>query len=102
MTAHETPKAILGQVNYDWEKGEIEMEPEIAAKIRIFRKEISKLATEKNELQMEKYSRLVADKSTRQEDSEDEADSDSSSDSESSNDDSSSESDSSSSEDSDG
>jgi len=46
MTAQEQLKARLGTVEYDWEKGEVAMEPEVAEKIRIFHEEISKIREE--------------------------------------------------------
>jgi len=50
MTAQEQLKARLGAVEYDWEKGEVAMEPEVAEKIRIFQQEIAKLAEENRSL----------------------------------------------------
>lgn len=99
MTAQESLKARLGEVDYDWEKGEIEMEPEIAEKIRIFQEEILKLVTENSELQVEN-NRLVADNIGQKNEESDDSSSDDSSD-DSSSDDSDSESDSSSDDDSD-
>ena len=79
MTAQEKLKARIGAVEYDWEKGEIAMEPEVAEKIRIFHEEIAKIQAENRTLEDENL-RLKSDSS------------DSSSDSSSSSDDSSSDS----------
>lgn len=97
MSAQEQLKARLGTVDYEWEKGEVAMEPEIAEKIRIFQEEILKLAQENRSLALEN-SRLVADNRANKSDSSDsdtdssDTDSDSSSsDSDSDTDDSSDE-----------
>lgn len=56
MTTHEELKARMGNVNYDWEKGEIFMEPEVAEKIRIFHEEIAKVREENRVLEQENSS----------------------------------------------
>lgn len=53
MTAQEQLKARLGTVEYDWEKGEVAMEPEVAEKIRIFHEEIAKIREENRLLEQE-------------------------------------------------
>ena len=53
MTAQEQLKARLGAVDYEWEKGEIAMEPEVAEKIRIFHEEIAKIRDENRLLEEE-------------------------------------------------
>ena len=53
MTAQEQLKARLGAVDYEWEKGEIFMEPEVAEKIRIFQSEIAKVREENRILEEE-------------------------------------------------
>lgn len=80
MSAHEQLKARLGTVDYDWEKGEVAMEPEIAEKIRIFQEEIEKLAQENRSLALENE-RLGAENSSSSEESScsDSSDTDSSS-----------------------
>eukprot|EP00092_Neocalanus_flemingeri_P017497 GFUD01018928.1.p1 GENE.GFUD01018928.1~~GFUD01018928.1.p1 ORF type:complete len:338 (+),score=96.42 GFUD01018928.1:441-1454(+) len=99
MSAQEQLKARLGTVDYEWEKGEVSMEPEIAEKIRIFQQEILKLAQENRSMALEN-TRLVEENSADKSDSSSSSDSDSSdSDSDSSSSDSDTDSDSSSSED---
>jgi len=100
MSAQEQLKARLGTVDYDWEKGEVAMEPETAEKIRIFQEEILKIAEENRKLALEN-SRLVAEnKASKSESSESDTDSDSSdSDTDSSSSDSDSDTDTDSSED---
>lgn len=94
MSAQEQLKARLGAVDYEWEKGEVAMEPEIAEKIRIFQQEILKLAQENRILALEN-TRLVAENKANKSDSSS-SDSDSSdSDSDSSSSDSETDSDSS-------
>lgn len=53
MTAQEQLKARLGAVDYEWEKGEIFMEPEVAEKIRIFQSEIARVREENRILEEE-------------------------------------------------
>jgi len=77
MSAQEQLKARLGTVDYEWEKGEVAMEPEIAEKIRIFQQEILNLAQENRNLTLEN-SRLVAENRANKSDSSS-SDSDSSS-----------------------
>lgn len=60
VRAQEKLKARLGTVDYDWEKGEVKMEPETAEKIRIFQQEILKLVAD-NRILRNENSRLVAD-----------------------------------------
>jgi len=97
--AQEQLKARLGAVDYDFEKGEVAMEPEVAEKIRILHEEIVKL-TEENRLLQNENSLLKAgssgfttdssgsssDSDSDSSSSEDESDSDSSSSSSSSED----------------
>jgi len=98
MSAQEQLKARLGTVDYDWEKGEVAMEPETAEKIRIFQEEIMKIAEENRKLALEN-SRLVAEnKASKSESSDSDTDS-SDSDSDSSSSDSDSDTDTDSSED---
>merc|ERR1711978_634913 len=95
--AQEQLKARLGAVDYDFEKGEVAMEPEVAEKIRILHEEIVKLSEENRLLQDENSllksgsSGFTTDSSGSSSDSdsdssssEDESDSDSSSSSSSS------------------
>jgi len=70
MSAQEQLKARLGTVDYDWEKGEVAMEPEIAEKIRIFQEEILKLARENRDMALEN-SRLVAENKANKSESSD-------------------------------
>merc|ERR1719319_1373876 len=42
----EDKKLREGQVEYDWRKGEVHMEPETAQKIQVFQNEIAKLDSE--------------------------------------------------------
>merc|ERR1712141_382066 len=97
--AQEQLKARLGAVDYDFEKGEVAMEPEVAEKIRILHEEIVKLSEENRLLQDENSllksgsSGFTTDSSASSSDSdsdssssEDESDSDSSSSSSSSED----------------
>jgi len=97
--AQEQLKARLGAVDYDFEKGEVAMEPEVAEKIRILHEEIVKLSEENRLLQDENSllksgsSGFTTDSSGSSSDSdsdssssEDESDSDSSSSSSSSED----------------
>jgi len=60
--AQEQLKARLGAVDYDFEKGEVAMEPEVAEKIRILHKEIVKLS-EENRLLQDENSLLKAESS---------------------------------------
>jgi len=97
--AQEQLKARLGAVDYDFEKGEVAMEPEVAEKIRILHEEIVKL-TEENRLLQDENSLLQSgssgfrtdssgsssDSDSDSSSSEDESDSDSSSSSSSSED----------------
>jgi len=97
--AQEQLKARLGAVDYDIEKGEVAMEPEVAEKIRILHEEIVKL-TEENRLLQDENSLLKSgssgfrtdssgsssDSDSDSSSSEDESDSDSSSSSSSSED----------------
>jgi len=46
----EEKKAREGEVEYDWRKGEVHMEPETAQKIRVFQNEIANLEAENKEL----------------------------------------------------
>merc|ERR1712141_285714 len=92
--AQEQLKARLGAVDYDFEKGEVAMEPEVAEKIRILHEEIVKLTAENRLIQEEnsllKSSGLTTDGGSSSDSdsdsssSEDESDSDSSSSSSSS------------------
>ena len=52
----EDKKAREGQVEYDWRKGEVHMEPETAQKIRVFQNEIAKLDSENKGLLVKKNS----------------------------------------------
>jgi len=61
MSAEEQLKARLGTVDYDWRKGEVAMEPEVAEKIRIFQEEILRMAQENRSL-MRENSRLISEK----------------------------------------
>lgn len=92
MSAQEQLKARLGTVDYEWEKGEVAMEPEIAEKIRIFQEEILKLAQENRSLALEN-SRLVAENRANKSDSSDSDTDSSGSDSDSSSSDSDSDTD---------
>ena len=56
MTTQEQVKARLGQVDYDWEKGEIAMEPDVAEKITVFHSEIAKIREENRLLEEENLS----------------------------------------------
>lgn len=85
MTAQEKLKARIGAVEYDWEKGETAMEPEVAEKIRIFHEEIAKIQAENRSLEDENL-RFKSDSSSSDDDSDSDTSSseDSSSDSDSS------------------
>jgi len=95
--AQEQLKARLGAVDYDFEKGEVAMEPEVAEKIRILHEEIVKLTEENRSIQDEnsllKSSGFTTDSGSSSDSdsdsssSEDESDSDSSSSSSSSSED---------------
>jgi len=98
--AQEQLKARLGAVDYDFEKGEVAMEPEVAEKIRILHEEIVKL-TEENRLIQNENSLLKSSGFTTDSGSSSDSDSDSSSSDDESDSDSSSSSSSSSSEDED-
>jgi len=98
--AQEQLKARLGAVDYDFEKGEVAMEPEVAEKIRILHEEIMKL-TEENRLIQDENSLLKSSGFTTDSGSSSDSDSDSSSSEDESDSDSSSSSSSSSSEDED-
>merc|ERR1712152_31761 len=98
--AQEQLKARLGAVDYDFEKGEVAMEPEVAEKIRILHEEIVKL-TEENRLIQNENSLLKSSGFTTDSGSSSNSDSDSSSSEDESDSDSSSSSSSSSSEDED-
>merc|ERR1711874_844026 len=98
--AQEQLKARLGAVDYDFEKGEVAMEPEVAEKIRILHEEIVKLTAE-NRLIQEENSLLKSTGFTTDSGSSSDSDSDSSSSEDESDSDSSSSSSSSSSEDED-
>ena len=98
--AQEQLKARLGAVDYDFEKGEVAMEPEVAEKIRILHEEIVKL-TEENRLIQNENSLLKSSGFTTDSGSSSDSDSDSSSSEDESDSDSSSSSSSSSSEDED-
>lgn len=50
VTTREEMKALYGDVGYEWEKGEMHMEPDTAEKIRIFQEEISRLIQENSGL----------------------------------------------------
>ena len=79
MTAQEQLKARLGAVDYEWEKGEIFMEPEVAEKIRIFQSEIAKVREENLRLRTENRDRdLDEDSSSSSSDEDSTSDSDSS------------------------
>jgi len=89
--AEEQLKARLGTVDYDWSKGEVAMEPEVAEKIRIFQKEILKMAQENSLLRLENNrlvneNRALASSSSSSSSSSDSDSSDSSSESDSSSD----------------
>lgn len=98
MSAQEQLKARLGTVDYDWEKGEVAMEPETAEKIRIFQEEILKVAEENRLLALEN-SRLVAENKANKSESSDSDTDSSDSDTDSSSSDSDSDTDTDSSED---
>merc|ERR1712062_761601 len=98
--AQEQLKARLGAVDYDFEKGEVAMEPEVAEKIRILHEEIVKLTAE-NRLIQNENSLLKSSGFTTDSGSSSDSDSDSSSSEDESDSDSSSSSSSSSSEDED-
>jgi len=98
MSAQEQLKARLGTVDYDWEKGEVAMEPETAEKIRIFQEEILKVAEENRILALEN-SRLVAENKANKSESSDSDTDSSDSDTDSSSSDSDSDTDTNSSED---
>lgn len=87
MTAQEQLKARLGAAEYEWEKGEIFMEPEVAEKIRIFQSEIAKIR-EENRVLEEENSRLGSENRDSESSSSSSEDDTSSSDSSSSDDDS--------------
>jgi len=76
--AQEQLKARLGAVDYDFEKGEVAMEPEVAEKIRILHEEIVKL-TEENRLIQDENSLLKSSGFTTDSGSSSDSDSDSSS-----------------------
>jgi len=76
--AQEQLKARLGAVDYDFEKGEVAMEPEVAEKIRILHEEIMKL-TEENRLIQDENSLLKSSGFTTDSGSSSDSDSDSSS-----------------------
>ena len=92
MTAQEQLKARMGAVDYEWEKGEIFMEPEVAEKIRIFQSEIARVREENRILEEENLrfrtenrdldqnsSSSSSDDSSSDSDSSDDSDTDSSS-----------------------
>lgn len=97
MTAQEQLKARLGAVDYEWEKGEIFMEPEVAEKIRIFQSEIARVR-EENRILEEENLRLRTENRDLDQNSSSSSSDDSSSDSDSSGSSDDSDSDSSSSE----
>merc|ERR1711874_650070 len=76
--AQEQLKARLGAVDYDFEKGEVAMEPEVAEKIRILHEEIVKLS-EENRLLQDENSLLKSSGFTTDSGSSSNSDSDSSS-----------------------
>merc|ERR1711978_692614 len=76
--AQEQLKARLGAVDYDFEKGEVAMEPEVAEKIRILHEEIMKL-TEENRLIQDENSLLKSSGFATDSGSSSDSDSDSSS-----------------------
>ena len=53
MRGQEEEKARRGLVDYDFEKGEVPMDPETAAKIKIFQREIERLQSENTRLTTE-------------------------------------------------
>ena len=52
----EAMKALTGEVDYEFHRGEIPMEPETATKIRVFQAEISRLLRENTNLNLENTS----------------------------------------------
>ena len=84
MTAQERLKARLGAVEYEWEKGEIFMEPEVAEKIRIFQNEIAKVREENRILEEENLRFRTEKRDLDRDSSSSSSDEDSSSDSDSS------------------
>lgn len=77
MTAQEQLKARLGAVEYDWEKGEIAMEPEVAEKIKIFHDEIAKIRDENQLLENENLRFRSSESDSSSSSSSDESSSDS-------------------------
>jgi hypothetical protein len=53
ITAREEAKARRGEADYEFHRGEVPMEPDVAAKIRIFQAEIACLTEENSRLVME-------------------------------------------------
>jgi Hexamethylene bis-acetamide-inducible protein len=53
ITAREEAKARRGEADYEFHRGEVPMEPDMAAKIRIFQAEIARLSEENSRLLVE-------------------------------------------------
>jgi hypothetical protein len=88
IAAREEAKARSGEADYEFARGEVPMEPEVAAKIRIFQEEISRLGVENSRLAAENAEltrrQLLAANVSESEEEEDLGDSSSSSSSSSS------------------
>merc|ERR1719245_644993 len=69
INQRETMKALTGEVDYEFHRGEVPMEPDMAEKIQVFQSEIKRLMKENKTLQMEnsslKRKLLVKPHSTR-------------------------------------
>jgi hypothetical protein len=86
ISAREEAKARRGEADYEFARGEVPMEPEVAAKIRIFQEEILRLGLENSRLAAEnaELARHFVANMEEEESEEEDCDSDSSSSSSSS------------------